>query len=382
MHTRDTKAMTESGMTLVELLVTMVISLVMAAGIYAAFQSTQFADMNTQETASLLSGSRTAVTIMDSSLENAGFLTSGVMGASMCPTLLAYNGNASTSVTPALYPVSAMPQSTSEDIPGTNVAYTTSGPPGMGTQAITTVSAGAFSGRGPLGNGLFSVVKTSPGTLNNASLFLNSTYQAAVGDLDIVMLPASGVCIRMQVTNVGGANNIVHNSGTSALNPPNGFNGVSATASPAIAPITLTDFQDAYVEDLGPPGKNSGFMQTTYSIGVTGNGGTALFQTVVNGSGQTISNGPIIANAVDLQALFGVMQNGHVVYQPWSQTIASQIVSVQYAILLRSASPLKNYVSPATIPVLTGITYNVPADQMDYRYQVIQRTVVLRNSLL
>ena len=380
MNRSQSDQLNEKGLTLVELLVVMVISVILAAGIYSAFATINFMDMNSQEDAHMHTASRTAILLMDSDIENAGFLLFGALGGNECSTLLEYNAAVNSSTTVTIYPIQGQAQQTGNTIPGSGIPFNYTGPQGLATDYITTTAAGNFYANGPLGNGLFNVVKTANGTLSNADLFLNSTAQISAGNIDIIMLPSTGVCIRMQVTNVGGANNVIHNSGLSNLNPPHGFNGVSATASPAIAPITLTEFQNAYVEDLGNSAPNMGPILTTFSI-ENNNGTPTLYRTKVNGAGTVIENDPLISNVLDIQAEYGVMTNGHIVYQQWSTSNATSIVAVKMAILVKSVNPLKNFVSPSVIPLLNGVVYNVPSNAANYRYSVIKQTIALKNEL-
>jgi prepilin-type N-terminal cleavage/methylation domain-containing protein len=372
--------MSEKGLTLIELMIVMVISVIMAAGIYSAFTTMQFLDMNTQEYAHMHTNMRTAILLLDNDVENSGFLLFGALGGNECTTLLEYNSAVNSSTTTTTYPIQGQAQQTGQYIPGTSIPFNYTGPNGLATDYITSTAAGAFYANGPLGNGLFSVVKTTNGTLNNADLFLNSTAQITAGNIDIIMLPSTGVCIRLQVTNVGGANNVIHNSGLSNLNPPHGFNGVSATASPAIAPITLTEFQNAYVEDLGNPMPNMGPIITTFSI-EDDSGVPTLYRTKVDGSGTVIENDPLVSNVIDMQVEYGVMTNGRIIYQDWTPTNATSIISVKLALLVKSVNPLKNYKSPSNIPLMNGISYTVPVNMQNYSYNVVKQTIALKNEL-
>jgi hypothetical protein len=368
----------EKGATLIGVLITIVLSSILLLGVYSAFSTINFLDMNTQDQSRLNASTRTALLLMDSNIENAGFLLFGALGGSDCKTLLTYNSAVNSTVVNTVYAVQGGKQNTGNNIPGTTIPFTYAGPGNLPTDYVTTTSAGTFTGSGPLGNGLFNIVKVNNGTLNNSSLFLSSTANIAVNNIDIVILPSTGVCIRFQITNVGGANNAISNSGLSNINPPKGFNGVSENAYPAIAPITLTEFQNAYVEDLGTPTANMGPVQTTFSI-ENNNGTQSLYQTSVNGQGQVIENSPLINNVVDMQLQYGVLTNGHIIYHKWTTSNATSITTVKLALLLRSPHPLKNFVSPATIPMMNGISYSVPASMDHYSYNMIKRVIVLRN---
>ena len=169
------------------------------------------------------------------------------------------------------------------------------------------------------------------------------------------------------------------------MNPPNGFNGVSSLANPAVSPaITTADLAQAYVQDFGQISGATGPIQVSYSI--RPDPGTAstpdLWRTVVNALGTVVSDSPVASNVVLLHALYAPVVNGQLqAFVPWS-TISSanqqgQVGAVEVAYVVRKPNTAGRTGNPATLSVLDE-TYTPPAGNA-WQYQVFTQTVYLRN---
>jgi hypothetical protein len=189
----------------------------------------------------------------------------------------------------------------------------------------------------------------------------------------------------MRITNLGGNNNIIHNSGGSNLNPSQGFTGVASYANPPINPsISTTDLQQAYVQDFGQINGATGPLLVTYSIRPDPIYPTTpdLWRTVINALGTVVSDNPIVQNVVLMHALYAPLQSGGTLgtFVPWS-TIASNnqqgiVGAVKVALLVQKPNTGNRTNNPTTLQVLDE-TFT-PPDQA-HQYAVYTQTIYLRN---
>ena len=378
------------GFTLVELLVALAVATLLGLLVFVSFGSLESNGLRASDSAKLQDQSRVAMTLLSDDLSRAGFMMNGPSGQGRCARLLTYNSNLNSAQVINQWPVSGVVQTTGGYVPGTKSTSTTfhyANPGGAATDAISVFYVANFGQGGTVTPGSVRVVKATSGSLTNAALFVSNTSTFNVGDVDIVVLPARSICIRFQVTGTGGAaNQIVHNSGSSTvMNPPNGFNGVSSLANPAVSPaITTADLAQAYVQDFGQISGATGPIQVSYSI--RPDPGTAstpdLWRTVVNALGTVVSDSPVASNVVLLHALYAPVVNGQLqAFVPWS-TISSanqqgQVGAVEVAYVVRKPNTASRTGNPATLAVLDE-TYTPPAGNA-WQYQVFTQTVYLRN---
>ena len=378
------------GFTLIELLVALAVATLLGLLVFISFSSLESNGLRASDTASLQNNARVSMSLLADDLARAGFMMNGPSGQSRCARLLTYNSATSSNMV-SQWPVSDTVQSSSAVIPGTSISlggYTSPG--GAATDAITVFYAAGFGLSSAAIPGGVRVVKSTNGSLTNAALFVANTSLFQVGDVDIVVLPSRSLCIRFQVTGTGGsANNIVHNSGQSTLNPPQGFNGVTTLANPPIAPaITTADLAQAYVQDFGQITGANGPVQVTYSIRPESstNSTPELWRTVVNSLGTVVSDAPVARNVVLLHALYAPVVNNQLQsFVPWSGSSSSivssnqqgQVGAVEFAYVVRKPNAAARTGNPATLQVLDE-TYTPPAGNA-YQYQVFTQIVYLRN---
>ena len=377
------------GFTLIELLVGLALATLLGLLIFISFTSLESNGIRGSDTAQLQTNARVSMTLLSDDIARAGFMMNGPSGQSRCARLLTYNGNLTPTQMTNQWPLSATVQTTAGLVPGTpSTAFNYATPGGAATDAISIFYASGFGLANQALPGGVRVVKATNGTLNNAALFVANTSAFQIGDVDIVVLPARNLCIRFQVTQTGGtANNIVHNSGASSanINPPQGFNGVSSLANPAInPPLATADLAQAYVQNFGQIQGATGPILVTYSVRPDPNSATTpdLWRTVVNALGQIVSDAPIAKNVVLLHALFAPVVNGQLQgFVPWSSIVSSnqqgQVGAVQFAYVVRKPNTASRTNNPATLAVLDE-TFT-PISRNLYQYQVFSQTVYLRN---
>jgi prepilin-type N-terminal cleavage/methylation domain-containing protein len=302
--------MRERGFTLIEILVALGVAAMLGLFIFASYSAISVGGLRASDESQMQNTMRVAATLLADDLSRAGFMMNGPSGQNRCARLLVYNGKTAPNVMTSQWPVSAVQQTLSGIVPGTaSTQYGYATPGRAQTDAVSIFYAGGFGiGNAAIPGGV-RIVKANNGTLNNAALFVADPSSFQVGDVDIVVLPSRNLCIRFQVTGTGGANNIIHNQGGSSaqINPPNGFNGVSSLANPAVnPPISTADLQQAYVQNFGSINGATGPLLVTYSIRPDPNDPATpdLWRTVVNSVGTVVSDNPIAQNVVLLHALF------------------------------------------------------------------------------
>ncbi len=376
------------GFTLIEALVALAVAAMLGLLVFVSFTSLESSGIRASDSSRLQDHARVSMTLLSDDLSRAGFMMNGPSGQGRCARLLTYNSNFNPNQMTNQWPVSGVVQTTSGYVPGTTAtAFNYANPGGAATDAISVFYVANFGQGGTVTPGSVRVVKATSGSLTNAALFVSNTSTFNVGDVDIVVLPTRSICIRFQVTGTGGAaNQIVHNSGNSTvLNPPNGFNGVSTLASPAVSPaISTADLAQSYVQDFGQISGSNGPIQVTYSIRPDPNSATTpdLWRTVVNALGTVVSDSPVASNVVLLHALYAPVVNGQLQsFVPWSTISGAnqqgQVGAVEVAYVVRKPNTAGRTGNPATLSVLDE-TYTPPAGNA-WQYQVFTQTVYLRN---
>lgn len=379
--------MRQRGLTLIELLVALGVAAMLGLFIFTSYSALSIGGLRASDESGLQNAARVGMTLLADDLSRAGFMMYGPSGQNRCARLLVYDGNTNPNAVTSMWPVSAVQQTTSGRVPGTTTPFGYANPSGAATDAVSIVYTAGFGVGNKATPGGVNVVKANNGTLSNASLFVANTSSFQPGDVDMVVLPSRNLCIRFQVTSVGGGNNIVHNSGASSaqINPPNGFNGVSNLASPPVSPaITAADLQQAYVQNFGPIQGASGPLLVTYSIRPDPQNPAIpdLWRTVVNAVGTVVSDVPVAQNVVLLHALFAPVQgNGQIgSFVPWSTIVSQnqqgQVGAVRFALLMRKPNTGNRTNLPASIAVLDE-TFTPPGPQ--FQYELYTQTVYLRN---
>ncbi|MBE7567268.1 prepilin-type N-terminal cleavage/methylation domain-containing protein [Acidithiobacillus thiooxidans] len=371
----------ETGFTLTELLIALVISTLLAAAVFTFFLNSSQIITNQSSTTDMWQRGRNALAIVRQAVESAGF---GLPQASDCPNgIAAYNSN-QTSSSFSLMAITASVQSS-----GT---YDPTSMSNINTYSLMTVAGGASFGNAPVGT----ITKTPNST--SATVFLSNVNLVQPNDMFIIDLPGQA-CLMGQVTNVNpqgkgqNGNNIEYNHGLSPFNPSQGLSGIAGTTYN----ISGMSFVGANFLDLG----SNYFTINQFSIG--DNGGTAtptlyLTQYTANQTTKPVRQA-LARGIVDLQLEYGLGSNSAisqwVLPNKYTPTPTLQILAVKISLLARSTRYMPNEISPATFAMPTPPgqaqqTYTVPQTNgpgclqgncRHYAYHLFESVVPVRNNI-
>ena len=383
--------MTEAGISLVELLVGLVVTSLLAIAVFSFFLNTSQGISQQNASGEMWQRGRNALAMMRQALESAGYglphydqCVNGVVGASNLA------GTAG-----ALVAVTASAQSSGS-------GYDPSASAGINTYSFSTIIGGGTFGGAPA---------TTVNSQQGANLSVSSLTNLQPGDIALIALPGTGVCVIGQMTNVAGkgtlnsscnvtgggqatgGGTVVFNSGKGntlcfQANPNQLFsqpNPVTGTT------INTAAFQGATLYNLG----SQNFLFETFQILENPAGSTpTLYMTQYTGLQATAPTPqPLATGVVDLQLRYGIGQNGQV--QQWilpenyTPSATQTIVAVQLAMLIRGSRYLPNSLSPTSFNLL-GRTYTVPTQNgpgclqgncRHYEYHVFQSVVPIRNGI-
>ncbi|MDD2746756.1 MAG: PilW family protein [Acidithiobacillus ferrooxidans] len=369
----------ERGFTIIELLVTLVISSLLAIAAFAFYLSTSNIINDENNVNAMWQRGRMAMAFIRESVESAGF----GLPPNVCPNgTYAYDSATGAGVL-NLVPISASVQSGSSSYPYDPTALS----------GIDTYSLTAIAGGGAIGDGAAAQVVSIPST-KSADMVLSNDSLVNSNDLFVVQT-SGGVCLFGQITSVnqgvGNANqNVVHNSGKSIFNPPNGFSALDGN-------LSTNQFVNANFYDEG----QTGFYIDTFSI-ANPNGSTGVptlyvtqstFASTSQATPQAVARG-----IVDIQILYGVA-NGTLTgaVQQWitpalyNATSNGAILAVKVAILARTTIPAQNQTSQPSYDLL-GQVFKVPSSGgqaqgcqngncQAYTYHVFEETIPVRNAI-
>ncbi len=379
-------AVGESGFTIIELLVTLVISSLLAIAAFAFYLSTNNIINNENNVNAMWQRGRMAMAFIRESVESAGF----GLPQNVCPNgTYAYDSATGARVL-NLVPISASVQSGSSSYP-----YDPTQLSGIGTYSLTAIAGG-----GAIGDGAAAQVVSIPST-QSADMVLSNDSLVNSNDLFVVQT-SGGVCLFGQITSVnqgggnanqGGGNanqNVVHNSGESIFNPSGGFSALDGN-------LSTNQFVNANFYDEG----QTGFYIDTFSI-ANPNGSTGVptlyvtqstFASTSQATPQAVARG-----IVDIQILYGVA-NGTLTgaVQQWitpalyNATSNGAILAVKVAILARTTIPAQNQTSQPSYDLL-GQVFKVPSSGgqaqgcqngncQAYTYHVFEETIPVRNAI-
>ncbi len=367
----------ESGFTLIELLVSMAIAAIISLFMLSTYQVVTVGGLNDDAFVGMQDSARNALTLMTNDIDAAGYLLDGTSGIGRCTNIITYNSNNTVPLSP-LYAVNDTSQTSGAIINGTNISIDYPVSSSTPSDAVTLVYNNANGSNASIGNGdSVGVSTTTQGTINNASLVLSNTNGFQANDIDIVVLPTLNACIRMQITNIGGANNIIHNSGLSNLNPSGGFSAFDSLLPRA---ITTTDLSQAVVQDMGNAASGNGLVQVTYSIRNVNNI-PVLYRTVVDENDTLLQDSGIANNVVYLRALYAPLSSNGTIgsFVSWNTIVANKqqnvVGAIEFALLLQRKNVGNQPTSPASIQVL-DISYPTSTG---YSYQVFSKIMYLNN---
>ncbi|MBU2761223.1 PilW family protein [Acidithiobacillus sulfurivorans] len=374
----------ENGLTLVELLVSLVVVGLLATAVFTFFLTTSQSVSQQSASGEMWQRGRNALAIMRQAIESAGY---GLPSYTQCPNgVVGYSNTGNRPLT--LTAITASVQST---------GYTYGNP-----YTFSTVIGGGSFGGAPA-----TTVASLP-NLNSASLQVNNSAPLEPGDMALIV-PASsgGTCIFGEISTVGGSGScngngnggnggngtITMNSGGASCAKINTNQIFSQLSGVTGSTISAGDFTNAPLYDLG----NAGFVVNQFQIldtppGSSQVGTPTLYLTqYTTSSGSTPTPQALAIGVVDLQIQYGVNTNGVItwitpnLYTPSTQSI----VAVQIAMLIRSSQYLPNTLSPETFNVL-GTTYTVPSNGpgclqgscRNYEYHLFQDIIPVRNQIL
>ncbi|PKY09926.1 pilus assembly protein PilW [Acidithiobacillus marinus] len=385
---RDQSTNPELGLTLVELLVSLVVVGLLSIAVFSFFLNTSQSVSQQSANGEMWQRGRNALAIMRQAIESAGY---GLPNYSQCPNGVVGINNASAQGG-ALVAITASAQSTGSGY---------SAPGGISTYQFQTVVGGGSFGGAPA-----TTVQNHPG--NSAGLFVSNTAPLDPGDLALIAPQGGGTCLLGQITNVvgkGTVNSDCNNgyTGNGALKTAghiefnSGKHGSCFQANPTQIFSLLTgtagtpSLSGANLYDLG----SQSFLFEQFAIQETPAGSTpTLYMTQYTGLQASPPTPQALATGVvDIQMQYGIGSNGSV--QSWvppeayTPSATQSIVAVQLAMLIRSTRYLPNSLSPASFSIL-GQTYTVPTSGgpgclqgncRHYEYHLFQTVIPVRNGI-
>ncbi|MHB1322307.1 MAG: PilW family protein [Acidithiobacillus ferrivorans] len=381
----------QGGLTLVELLVSLVVVGLLATAIFSFFLNTSQSVSQQSANGEMWQRGRNALAIMRQAIESTGY---GLPNYSQCPNGVVGINNASAQGG-ALVAITASTQSS-----GSSYDPSSSSLGGISTYAFSTVIGGGSFGGAPA---------TTVNSQSGVNIKVASTAPLNPGDLALIAPQGGGTCLLGQITNVAGkgslnsscsvagngnsngAGTVVFNSGNHGscfqANPNQLFSLLTGTGAPPSSLINA----DLY--DLG----SQNFLFETFDIEENPAGSTpTLYMTQYTGA-QAVAPTPqpLASGVVDIQMEYGLGSNGSV--QQWvfpenynpSPSALQSIVAVQIAMLIRSTRYLPDSLSPTSFNLL-GRTYTVPTSGgpgclqgncRHYEYHLFQSVIPVRNGI-
>ena len=380
--------MRQAGLTLVELLVSLVVVGLLATAVFSFFLNTSQSVRQQSSNGEMWQRGRNAMAILRQAIESAGY---GLPSYSQCPAGVVGINNTSATTGGAMVAITASVQSS-----GSSYDPSSSSLGGISTYAFSTVIGGGSFGGAPA-----TTVLSQDG--QSSTLQVSSIVPLNPGDLALIV-PSGGnaVCVIGQITNVpgkGGCSNtgngnasggsvVTFHSGsgdcylanpTQIFNLPSGVTGITFSAT------------NANLYDLG----SQNFLFEQFQIMENPTGSTpTLYMTQNTGlQASAPTPQPLASGVVDIQIQYGLGTSGNV--QSWvsptqyTPSATQNIVAVQLAMLVRSTQYLPNSLSPATFNLL-GQTYTVPTSGgpgclqgncQHYEYHLFQSVIPVRNGI-
>ncbi|OYV79010.1 MAG: hypothetical protein B7Z70_08610 [Acidithiobacillus ferrivorans] len=366
----------QGGLTLIELMVAMVISIIVGIAIFEIFMQTEYGYLHNRGTGDIVNADRHALHVVSTYLSNAGYGMAGLPG---CQTTYTYlNGNT--------VPVSAITVS-----PGGTPATSTPQPVSL----TINMSASEFAGV-PVGQ---MVQSPSPSATNfhlNSQPGAGTTCQTSIQSGDTLIGAFSGGACGMVVatgtpSSQQGACVINFATGRNPSNPPGGFNSL-------IPNLTAPEMAAAQVYDVG----NGQLSNLTFSVVPGTTAGPGQLQLSLGGATPAL-----FAQGIDdLQVLFGFnLAGGQSVtsygYFPTTGQISSNpnllsdIRTVMVVMVAQSGLKTPGTVTPnhnqllltPTIPAsesetgssLPAVYYQPPAGVNSEQFNVMRTTVPVMN---
>ncbi len=380
----------ESGVTLIELLVGLVVTSLLAMAVFTFFLDTSRGISQQNAQGDMWQKGRNALAIMRQAVESAGY---GLPTFGQCSNGIVGTSNL-TAIAGALTAITASVQSS-----GSTYDPTTTN--GINTYSLNTVTGGGIFGGVPA---------TTVISQRGANISVSDISNLFPGDITLIALNNQS-CVIGQITNVAGKGTLNNaclvtgggnatGKGTVVFNSANGRgscfqanpNQLFSLANPTTGTaITNANFTNAQLYDLG----SQNFLFTTFQIIETPAGSTpTLYMTQYTGSqSQSPDPQPLASGVVDIQIKYG-LGNGSAI-QNWISpenyvpSTTNAIVAVQIAMLVRGTQYLPKSLSPSSFNIL-GKIYTVPTSNgpgclqgncRHYEYHLFQTIVPVRNGI-
>lgn len=336
----------QSGFSLIEVMVGMVISLLATIVIFQVFAISEGQKRTTTSSSDAQQNGLQSLFMVEREARMAG---TGLVGMG-CTVINAYDATR----TPADFTISGLP------------VLITQNDPAAGFDSVTVLYSSSSTAAVP------TTIKTP---MPLPSQILNATYASQVKASNVLILSESGKpCARLQATQDGQKTgidwNVQHNSGASS-----DYNPAGGQAEALLFPAG---------------GYGAGAQLWTYGSMVNRRyyvqNNNLMMQDLAAGTTSTLVSG-----VVALRAQYGRDTTGDGVadiYDNTALTTNSEAVSVRIAVVARSAQYEKTTVSPASLklwpdsasaPTTTGPTLALDTTAQHYRYKVYQTIVPLRN---
>ena len=272
----------QGGLTLIELMVAMVISIIVGIAIFEIFMQTEYGYLHNRGTGDIVNADRHALNVVSTYLHNAGYGMAGLPG---CQTTYTYSTSTSSVV-----PVSAITVS-----PGGTPATSAPQPVSL----TINMSASEFAGV-PVGQMVRSPSISASNFQLNSQPGAGTTCQTSIQSGDTLIAAFSGGACGMVVatktpSSFQGACVINFAPGRNPINPSGGFNSL-------IPNLTTAEMAAAQVYDVG----NGQLSNLTFSVVPGTAAGPGQLQ--LSSGGGTPA---LFAQGIDdLQVLFGFNTSG------------------------------------------------------------------------
>lgn len=386
------------GFTLVELLVAMVISMLLAVALMRIQGSwvgrTQVVN---EDVATREDQARVAMDRVAADLSSAGFLFGG--SSNNCAALFTYNTAAAAMATHHHVDAQAAVVGGSVAVaPNLSaLTYPPAGSPAVGKTDVLVMAGSVDASRF---TDSLAPQKAFPSTvtlpLATGQLTMGSTNGLTTGDVGIVQVPSSSAwaCLRVPLTTV--AANLVTSSGTNM--PPNAYGDFSApmVAAGFTGGLTNAGLFQSWVVDAGTAAAQNA-TEIVYYIDNNGGSFPILKRAVVNLlDDSVISTQDIAAGVVSLQAVFGVdvgntgaITNYYSAATVTSSKLWASVRSVKVALVSRSINvdPDPNYRATSPLVVKSASDTVTPFQNLtlsasDKYHYTVQTTEIFSRNLV
>lgn len=392
-------ARAQAGVTLIELMVAMVLSMILAVAVMMIQRSLTMQKTRGSDVALRDNESRAAMDLISHDVSGAGFLMGG--SSKVCDGLITYN-NAGYYIHLPVDAVNALPARTLPFAPSLILNYPAAGS-GVASAVLVVTTANTTTNFNDIQSPQVPVsVSAALNPLTSGVLPVPSTLGLTQGHMAIlnVPLPPNRACMRVPLTTVA-AGTPATVASTGAKMPGNFYAGFGAQLSPPFSPLTNLEIFQGQLVDIGDPALPAGSPPppTTQVFYVDQPAG-AQWPTLMRANYSLLDDSligtpqPIAAGVVSLQVWFGTdpAHTGSVVL-PYKTGLNSRgmaadtvptdisIRSVHLALVTRTLFPDPDFTNDSNQVSLPApfASVPIPADQMSHRFVVHQADIAVRN---